>query len=131
MALLDEKRAQGMAARIVPAHQPAGARYLGETSLRCRGGQVRARLIMLRDGGRNMIVLSAPGEAKKPRPADMLSSDDVTELVHEMRAPLTIIRSAATLMRERPEAVGAISAGHRAQLRTAAEHGERHNDARQ
>lgn len=104
VALLDEN-ARKVWRRESSRRISRGARYLGETSLRCRGGQVRARLIMLRDGGRNMIVLSAPGEAKKPRPADMLSSDDVTELVHEMRAPLTIISSAATLMRERPEAV--------------------------
>lgn len=106
VALLDE------GARIVWRRESLrrmvrGVRYLGETCLRCRNGQVRARLLMMRDGGRNLIMFSAQGDEDRPLKARgaAFSGDGITELVHEMRAPLTVICSAATLMRERPGAV--------------------------
>lgn len=86
--------------------------YLGETSLMCRRGPVRARLLVIKGRRRSTLMFSgvsaAPREeyARSTAPAgDVLESDALADIAHEMRTPLTVIRSAATLMRERPEAV--------------------------
>ncbi len=81
------------------------AEYLGETRLNCRNGPVGVRLMLLRGRQRTTLLLSAsalPDAA--PDALDMLGSDALADLTHEMRAPLTVIRSAASLLRERPEA---------------------------
>lgn len=92
--------------------------YLGETRLNCRNGQVGVRLMLLRGRQRTTLLLSASShQSEDARPAaldtmgdaaasplEMLGSDALADLTHEMRTPLTVIRSAASLLRERPEA---------------------------
>lgn len=100
----------------------ARVEYLGETRLNCKNGQVGVRLMLLRGRQRTTLVLSASGRAhgaqgecaqRAPSEAalEALSSDALADLTHEMRTPLTVIRSAASLMRERPEACEQYLAG--------------------
>lgn len=94
----------------------ARVEYLGETRLNCRNGQVGVRLMLLRGRQRTTLLLSASAnqsngckdavQSAMPEAAtlDVLSNDVLADLTHEMRTPLTVIRSAASLLRERPEA---------------------------
>lgn len=101
------------------------AEYLGETNLECRKGGVRVRLVLLRGRQKNTLLLSplnraacsgglpdrtsgGEGEVYAMACRDtaafaIAGSDALADLAHELRAPLTIIKSAAALLRERPE----------------------------
>ena len=110
VALLDE------GARRVWRHESSrrlaqGVKYLGETSLLCRKGPVRVRLLLIKGRKRSTLMFSGVDcEAGQPVSAgaapsdDVLESDALADIAHEMRTPLTVIRSAAVLMRERPDA---------------------------
>lgn len=109
VALLDEG-ARRVWRRESARRMGGQAEYLGETGLRCRRGQVRVRMLLLRGRRRSTLVLSsdadaaacAAGESAKSG-TGVLESDALADIAHEMRTPLTVIRSAASLMRERPE----------------------------